>query len=302
MLRDLLLGLLGFPGDILVVDEHTMRVRHDFDLLTIGERDQVNRLAPMGWYYLKLRDFVRDRTIKWENDHIGYDAGDSAAPNQLYLTATSKGVEQLLLDYVDDVTYLDLLIEKEGPMPLSQIASHLKKYSYTLPAIFNICVEIRKENIRGCQILDYLAQYRSGYLHVKEVTSVMLRHVRGIFVRQCLGWMLYADLDDVGKEFFIHMRTESDTNKWRQGGGDENSDHLHAYFEHLTGKTKTDNMEKKFDRMFGNAMKQAAYGAWVISNAGADGGSKGSGASSRRRGGVVTEVNALFDWASTFTL
>ena len=75
MLRDLLLGLLGFPGDILILDDESLRVRHDFDMLTIGERDQVNKMAPMGWFYLKLRNFVRDRTIKWENDHIGEGGG-----------------------------------------------------------------------------------------------------------------------------------------------------------------------------------------------------------------------------------
>jgi hypothetical protein len=326
MLRDLLLGLLGFPGDILSLEDDTMRVRHDFDMLTIGERDQVNKLAPMGWFYLKLRNFVSDCAIKWENDHIG-DIGEgsvgaddrkksslsslSSSSNQLYLTAMSKGVEQLILDYVDDVTYLDLLIEKEGPMPLSQISSHLKKYSYTLPAIYNICLEISRDKIHGCQILDYLAHYRSGYPHVKDVTSVMLRHVRGVFVRQCLGWMLYADLDDIGKEFFINMRSNSSNSEKSKGGagkdGAGSGEYLQAYHDHLTGKSRADKLEKKFDRMFATAMKQGAHGAWVTSNAAPEGGEEGSAPSSRVTGSTVAgsaleEEEIPFDWSSTYSL
>lgn len=310
----------------MILDDDSLRVRHDFDMLTIGERDQVNKMAPMGWFYLKLRNFVRDRTIKWENDHIGEGSGGvddrkkspsapSSSSNQLYLTAMSKGVEQLILDYVDDVTYLDLLIEKEGPMPLSQISSHLKKYSHTLPAIYNICVEISREKIHGCQILDYLARYRSGYPHVKEVTSVMLRHVRGVFVRQCLGWMLYADLDDTGKEFFINMRSNlNNSDKSKGGGGHDGTasgDHLHAYYDQLTGKSRTEKLEKKFDRMFATAMKQAAHGAWITSNAGAESSEGGSGDASfsaSTLSGTSTstataeEEQIPFDWSSTYSL
>lgn len=53
MIHELLLCLLGFTGDILVeaVDNSTFQVRPGFDLLTPSERDQLNRIAPLGWYW-----------------------------------------------------------------------------------------------------------------------------------------------------------------------------------------------------------------------------------------------------------
>ena len=76
MLRDVLLGLLGFSGDILVVEDDTMRVRHDFDMLTIGERDQVNKLGPLGFYYLKLKAFTRDCGVSMDSNNIDKRGGN----------------------------------------------------------------------------------------------------------------------------------------------------------------------------------------------------------------------------------
>lgn len=51
MIHELLLCLLGFTGDILVEaeDRSTFLVKPGFDLLTPSERDQLNRIAPLGW-------------------------------------------------------------------------------------------------------------------------------------------------------------------------------------------------------------------------------------------------------------
>lgn len=51
MLHELLMGMLGFAGDILVEDPSadTFHVKPGFDLLTPSERDQINKLAPLGW-------------------------------------------------------------------------------------------------------------------------------------------------------------------------------------------------------------------------------------------------------------
>ena len=37
----------------------------------------------------------------------------------------------------------------------------------------------------------------------------MIRHVRAAFLKQCLGWMLYGDLDDLNGEFFVQIRHSS---------------------------------------------------------------------------------------------
>lgn len=54
MLHELLFGLLGFTGDILVGNEDntSFQVKPGFDLVSISERDQLNKIAPLGWLLL----------------------------------------------------------------------------------------------------------------------------------------------------------------------------------------------------------------------------------------------------------
>lgn len=48
MLHDILLSLLGFPGDIIVQQDNTFSVRQGFALLQPAEKEQVNRIVPLG--------------------------------------------------------------------------------------------------------------------------------------------------------------------------------------------------------------------------------------------------------------
>ena len=244
------------------------------------------------------------------------ETSSRAEPFQLYLTSMCKGVEYLLLEYADDITYLDLLVENDGPLPLSQIISHLQKYFYCLPAVYKICTDLTEKNIRGCQILDYLARYRSGYPYVNEVVNVMLRHVRAVFLKQCMGWMLYADLDDVGQEFFVQARQTPAGEAGAGGGagaGSSLGDPLDGFYKHLTGQGRAAELERKFERIFSGTMKSAAHGAWVSSDVGLEE-PGGEGSSEQREGGAATtgtgagartglnEGKIPFDWASTYSL
>lgn len=299
MLRDVLLGLLGFSGTILEINDDTMKVRNDFDMLSIGERDQVNKLAPLGWYYLKLKAYTRNCGVRWDNNNIDKCvASGQTAPFQLYLTSMCKGVENLLHEYADDITYLDLLVENEGPLPLSQIINHLQKYLYCLPAVYKICFELKDKNVRGCQILDYLARHRSGYPYINEVVNVMLRHVRAVFLKQCMGWVLYADLDDIGQEFFVQARQTP-------GGTEGKADTLDDFHEHLTGRGRAAELESKFERIFSGTMKSAAHGAWVSSDVGFGDSPRASDGCLPPEAGATAgleEGKIPFDWSSTYSL
>jgi hypothetical protein len=193
------MGLLGFPGDILILDGNTMRVRDGFDLLTLAEREQINRIAPLGWYFLKLSAFVDKYEMKWGGRARG-------KVFQAYRTAMSLGVSDLLSEYASDVAFLEQLVLAEGPVPLSQILLHMQKYIMTLPAIYAVCDEMERRNVHGCQVLDFLTRYQSGVPVVLRTVQHMIHRVRSVFLKQCLAWMIYGELSDPGNEFFIHSR------------------------------------------------------------------------------------------------
>jgi hypothetical protein len=50
MLHEIFLSLLGFTGDIIIEDSETYLVSSSFDLFTSAERQQINRIVPLGIY------------------------------------------------------------------------------------------------------------------------------------------------------------------------------------------------------------------------------------------------------------
>lgn len=117
MLHELLFALLGFVGDIIIEKNDTFCIKDGFDLLREGERDQVNRLAPLGWYYVNLGNKVAQHDIGWSK----------SVQAKAYMTSMVQGVSDLLQEYVADVSYLEQLILADGPVPLSQVLQHLQK-------------------------------------------------------------------------------------------------------------------------------------------------------------------------------
>lgn len=117
MLHELLFSLLGFTGDIIVDDGVTFRVKDGFDLLRESERDLVNRIAPLGWYYVKFGGIIERNDIGW---------GQQSLP-RVYMMSVAQGMSDLLTEYVADVSFLEQLVLSDGPMPLNQVLQHLHK-------------------------------------------------------------------------------------------------------------------------------------------------------------------------------
>lgn len=129
MLHELLFALLGFVGDIIVERDGTFCVKDGFDFFREGERDQVNRLAPLGWYYVNLGHKVAQNDLGWA----------SSVNSKAYMVSMVQGVADLLQEYVGDVSYLEQLIIADGPIPLSQILQHLQKVLTVIKSL-NACV------------------------------------------------------------------------------------------------------------------------------------------------------------------
>jgi hypothetical protein len=163
MIHELLLTLLGFTGDILIEtpDKSSIQVKPGFDLLTPSERDQLNKIAPLGWYYSHLVSFVEQHEIQWGQTHRVHT----------YLTAMSLGIQDYLEEYNASIAELENRVVCEGTVPLSYVTQHFQKYLISMPAIWHLCIDVTDRGLHGCQILDYLSFYRSGIPVVKAVVD-----------------------------------------------------------------------------------------------------------------------------------
>lgn len=202
MLHELFLSLLGFTGDIIVSSPLTFHVNNSFDLFTSAEIQQLNRIVPLGWYYLQLSLLVKKYEIKW-----GIQIGDTSL--QFYRTAFSQGINDLLTEYTSDIAYLEQLVVTEGSVPLSHVMYHLQKYLLILPVIYNMSKEMEQKHIKGCQLLDYIKFKRSGVPIIDQIVQRLLVKIRAVFLKQCLAWMLYGELEDPAEEFFIQLRSSN---------------------------------------------------------------------------------------------
>ena len=126
MLHELLLGCLGFTGDIISEYHGTFKVKEGFDLLTEAEREQSNKIASLGWFYTYLSKYIDAKSLNW----------DSNKSSQLYQASFSVGLNDYLEEYTQDLSNLELLIINEGPIPLSYIITNLQKVNYIFIFLF----------------------------------------------------------------------------------------------------------------------------------------------------------------------
>ena len=128
MWQELLLSLLGFQGDLIVEDKSSQcfRVKDGYSLFENAEKEQLDRIVPLGWFYLRLTEYADKFDVK-----VGFGCQKGKMGLQVYKCALSQAIRDLLQEYVEDVVYIEQLIVSDGPLPLSHILQHFQKV-YTL--------------------------------------------------------------------------------------------------------------------------------------------------------------------------
>lgn len=146
---------MGFTGELIVEKDDNFVVIPTCELFTNAEKEQINRIVPLGWYHNKLSEFAKEYEISWK---IRANEGQRLESEQsTYRCSTALGVSDLLKEYRQDICFLEKVISFDGPIALSYIHQHLQIYLLVMPTIYDICVDIVSRDIRGCQILDYLS-------------------------------------------------------------------------------------------------------------------------------------------------
>ena len=118
MLHELLLSLLGITGEIIVQNHQTLEfaIRDGFDLLAVSEREQIQKIVPLGAFYKYLTSFVRMHDNRW-----------GVCSSKVYIAAFCSGLEDILDRYTRDVAFVERIANVEGPLPLSFLHHHLQK-------------------------------------------------------------------------------------------------------------------------------------------------------------------------------
>ena len=58
MLHEILLALLGIPGNLIIEEEDCFKISPFINFLTESEKELINRLIIMGFYYKRIVSFL----------------------------------------------------------------------------------------------------------------------------------------------------------------------------------------------------------------------------------------------------
>ncbi|URE26796.1 Spc97 / Spc98 family [Musa troglodytarum] len=185
MLHELLLALLGFTGDFVIdereqaeilglgaadnplrqfPDEPTFRLAPDLSFLHPSERNVIQRLISLGFYYRELDHFAtKSRNLSFIQSTKDFSLPHSPEllkgnprKGSIYRRAIANGIVEILSVYRAAVLQVEQNLLSD-PLPiLATVTQGLNKFEVLLPPLYELIVEIEREDIRGGQLLNLL--------------------------------------------------------------------------------------------------------------------------------------------------
>ncbi|KAI7827665.1 gamma-tubulin complex component protein [Gamsiella multidivaricata] len=219
MLHELLIALSGYPGDIfrpfpLEPEVATTFAVIDFPLLHPAEKESLNRLAQLGFYFKEFNSFISACRSTRTPSHATASAQQQAAPAGLYLKAVANALERKLQEYRQVIIQTEAAIlsgeDNLGAIvPLSTITARFAPFQLVFPALSNLVSEIRNASTTetpyaGGRLVDLLRdRAASGVPIQKEWMNELLQGCCAVMMRQIVSWVIYGQIQDPFGEFFV---------------------------------------------------------------------------------------------------
>ncbi|XP_044006159.1 gamma-tubulin complex component 4 isoform X2 [Aphidius gifuensis] len=126
--------------------------------------------------------------------------------------ALCDGMDKALEPFRDEIADLEKCILHNAHTPATTILSRIEKYQHLFNILKYIIRQINSLKIHGCALLQCIhQQIHTGMPEVKLALEKMSHCVHAIFYKQLTSWLLYGQLEDVHKEFFI-QKTKTNNN------------------------------------------------------------------------------------------
>ncbi|XP_021805208.1 gamma-tubulin complex component 4 homolog isoform X1 [Prunus avium] len=250
MLHELLLALLGYTGDLIIderehskslgvdapiSDEPTFKLAPDISFIQPSERDLIEKITTLGFYYRELDRFsVRSRNLSWiRAANASSLASDLSKPKaekpspSVYRRAIANGIVEILSVYRSAVLHIEQKLLSETVPILATVTQGLNKFFVLLPPLYELVLEIERDDIRGGQLLNLL--HKRCHCGVPELQTCIQRytphfsckwdsvyahrllwHAHQVLYNQLAAWMVYGILQDQHGEFFIRRQEDKD--------------------------------------------------------------------------------------------
>lgn len=229
MLHELLLSLLGYTGDLIIdgrehqnslgipiSDEHrSFKLAPDISFIQPSDRDLIERIISLGFYYRELDRFAtKSRNLSWirsANPNNELSNKNVQEKQSVYRRAIANGIVEILSVYRSAVLHIEQKLLSESIPILATITQGLNKFFVLLPPLYELVLEIERDDIRGGQLLNLL--HKRCHCGVPELQSCIQRllwHGHQVMYNQLASWVVYGILQDQHGEFFIRRQEDRD--------------------------------------------------------------------------------------------
>lgn len=223
MLHELLITLSGYPGDIFKPfpfepETATTFAITDFPLLHPAEKEGLNRLAQLGFYFKEFNTFITScRSPSQQRGQITPSNGEASnvpTPPGLYLRAMANALDKKLQSYRQVIVQTEAAIlsgedNLGGIVPLSTISGRFAPYQLVFPAIANLLSDIESAALTeapysGGRLINLLQdRSASGVPIQKEWMTELLQGCCAVMLRQITSWVIHGQIQDPFGEFFV---------------------------------------------------------------------------------------------------
>jgi gamma-tubulin complex component 4 len=201
MLHELLLALSGCEGDIIILKDDGFYLDKDLPFLHESEKEIIDELCKLGYYYRLLTKFVHDNSIQQYILAKNYDR----MPPSSYVRALCAGIEEVLDAYLNTLTQFEQRVLIDPIMPLSYLKQALREFEILFPQLHQLAHHIQTQNVRGGYLLDYIhKQTYNGIPVIRNALTRLMFHCNVAMLRHLTTWIVYGVLPDAKySEFFI---------------------------------------------------------------------------------------------------
>ncbi|KAK6940492.1 Gamma tubulin complex component protein, N-terminal [Dillenia turbinata] len=238
MLHEILLSILGYTGDLIIderkhqnslgihlspdsltSDKPTFKLAPDLSFIQPSDRDVIERIITLGFYYRELDRFAtKSRNFSWirsttestlsrTSELLKGKSENSSA----YRRAIANGIVEVLSLYRSAVLQIEQKLLAESVPILTTVTHGLNKFFVLLPPLYELILEIERDDIRGGQLLNLLhKRCHCGVPELQTCIQRLLWHGHQVLYNQLASWMVYGILQDPHGEFFIRRQEDRD--------------------------------------------------------------------------------------------
>lgn len=241
MLHELLLALLGYTGDLIIdvreqqeqsgaqiplspdapiSQEPTFKLAPDVSFVQPSERDVIERIITLGFYYRELDRFAaKSRNLSWirsPNESLLLRTSQllkgKASKQSVYRRAIANGIVEVLSVYRSAVLHIEQKLLSDSLPIVATLTQGLNKFFVLLPPLFELILEIERDNIYGGKLLNLLhKRCHCGVPELQTCIQRLLWHGHQVMYNQLASWVVYGILHDPYKEFYISSQDDKDS-------------------------------------------------------------------------------------------